>query len=287
VLLFVLGPLLVLDCALLHMVFAEVGDGFWNIKGSFKTACSLATQMSLIRLLSNNFIVVDAIDITPSIKEFIDKMTDNGSRIEAVLATHQSHLKFIEPFYKLYPRTKYYGTPLHLRGILIPWDGSLMNYSNLQLWEKEGLYLRFPIGAEFVQSEASSLYSAVFVFHMPSATVHVNDTIVYFDKCGILMRLCGKRSGRMEFCPSLEKGLHHTASGPDMFRAFISDLIVDWDFDNICTTTRHGNLIGGAKRMLYQTLQDSLPTLERLSRKWASYKHESAIGKMSTISPSY
>jgi hypothetical protein len=49
----------------------EVGPGFWNIRGSFRVLAgivNIGTQMSIIKLSSGKFLVVDTIPLDPELK---------------------------------------------------------------------------------------------------------------------------------------------------------------------------------------------------------------------------
>jgi hypothetical protein len=63
-----------------------IGANFWNIRGSFTVLgglLELGTQMSLVKLSSGLFVVIDTIAMTPEIKSEIDALTNNGELIES------------------------------------------------------------------------------------------------------------------------------------------------------------------------------------------------------------
>jgi hypothetical protein len=247
----------------------EIGRGFWNIRGSFTFCCGLIdiqTHMSVIRLPTGKFLIIDTIQMTPQIKQEIDHLTENGSLIEAVLATHPFHTIFFVPFHEAYPNTKYYGTPRHIRNISIPWEGTLSDPNILQQWEDQGVYMRIPDGADFESPAEDNHFSSIFILHQESKTIHVDDTIQYFEDPDCVLRLLGKSRGKMEFW-NPTKGLQHTGEGPLLFKAWIEKLVVDWDFENICTA-HCGNKIGGGKEQLIETIRENTPLFEELSRRW-------------------
>jgi hypothetical protein len=247
----------------------QIGRGFWNIRGSFTFCCGLVdiqTHMSVIRLPSGKFLIIDTIQITPQIKQEIDELTDNGSLIEAVLATHPFHTIYFTPFYEAYPHAKYYGTPRHIRNIPIQWEGTLSDPNSLQQWESQGIFMRIPAGADFESPAEDNHFSSIFVYHSESKTIHVDDTIQYFDHPDWVLRLLGKSHGRMEFW-NPKKGLQHTGEAPLLFKAWIEQITQDWDFENICTA-HCGNKIGGGKEQLIETIRENTPLFENLSREW-------------------
>ena len=63
-----------------------IGNNFWNIRGSFTVLggmVELGTQMSLVRLGSGRFVVIDTVQMTPEIQREIDALTNNGELIDS------------------------------------------------------------------------------------------------------------------------------------------------------------------------------------------------------------
>jgi len=247
----------------------EIGPGFWNIRGQFKIfigIIDIGTHMSIARLSNGNFLVIDAIPLTDQIKTEIDQLTENGKKIEAVLAVHPFHTLAFPAFYSAYPNVPYYGTPRHLIKVnQIPWVGDLNNCSVRTEWEPD-IQMSIPEGAEFVdpKPERSNHFSSVFVFHKESKTIHVDDTILYAENPGFLLRLVGMKTGSMHFHPSFRgPALYPRPEAPVLFRNWLIRLMDDWDFDNICTA-HMGNRIGGAKKQLQETLEREEKTLQNL-----------------------
>jgi len=102
--------------------------------------------MSVIRLPSEKYLVVDTIPLTEEIRRELDDLTANGSLIEAVLATHPFHTLAFPAFYKAYPNVAYYGTPRHLRNLSdIPWAGDLNECETRNKWAPH-VEMRIPAG---------------------------------------------------------------------------------------------------------------------------------------------
>jgi len=250
----------------------EVAPGFFNIRASFKKfVLDIGTHMSIIRLESGKFLVVDTVPLDDKLKGEIDTLTDNGKLMEAVIATHPFHTLAFPAFYEAYPNVPYFGTPRHLRNQQnIPWEGSIKE--NLEKWSPE-IQLRIPEGSEFDNPlpESNNHFSAVWVFHPASKTMHVDDTIMYYKNVsgviGILTKITGI-SGSMGFHPSLKgPGLYHTHEAPENFKNFVTTVLKDWDFDNICCA-HIGNKIGGAHELLTTALEEEQPTFDKLSEKY-------------------
>lgn len=62
----------------------RIGDGFWNVRGSFYLLhlVDLGNHMSLVRLSNGRFVCIDALAPTPPLKQEIDRLTQNGELIE-------------------------------------------------------------------------------------------------------------------------------------------------------------------------------------------------------------
>ncbi len=201
-------------------------------------------------------------------KEEVDSLTNYGELIDAVLATHPFHTMFFAPFRVHYPNPPYYGTPRHRRvAPSVPWAGLINSPEILSKWEPE-VEMRIPDGSEFVNPEEGVHFTSVFVLHKASKSIHVDDTIMYFDQPGFVMRCMGCKHGGMKFHLSLSKdGLYPTAEAPRQFRDWVHKLLEDWDFENVCTA-HMGNKIGGGKELLARTLEEAAGTLSTLEHKY-------------------
>jgi len=248
----------------------EVGPGFWNFRGSFKRFLfiDLGVQMSLLRLSSGKFLVLDTIELDEKTKNKLDELTDNGQKIEAVIGTHPFHTLAFPDFYRAYPHVPYYGTPRHIRKLTnIGWAGNLNECSTRNLWAPD-VEIRIPDGSEFVspEPESSNHFSSCWVFHRESRTIHIDDTLIYAENPQWIFRLIGISAGYCSFHPSIKgPGLYPTKEAPFLFRDWLAKLLEEWDFDNVCTA-HNGNKIGGAKDMVKKTLSDAEPMLEKLSK---------------------
>eukprot|EP01103_Thecamoeba_quadrilineata_P020704 TRINITY_DN9038_c0_g1_i1.p1 TRINITY_DN9038_c0_g1~~TRINITY_DN9038_c0_g1_i1.p1 ORF type:complete len:295 (+),score=39.79 TRINITY_DN9038_c0_g1_i1:34-885(+) len=253
-----------------HIV--EIANGFYNARGSFTVFLKLidiGTHMSFIRLSNGNYLIIDAIQLSPQLKREIDLLTHNGSKIEAFVGTHPFHTMHIPAFHENYPNIPYYGCPRHIRQFPnIPWVGDLNDCTVRNTWSEE-VELRIPDGAEFVAPlpEKSNHFSSVFVYHKASRTIHVDDTICYSAPVGFfggLLRFAGHKDGLMTFHPSLKNvGLLPAPDAPYLFRDWVKSLLEDWKFENICTA-HTANKIGGAHQMLSNLLKESEPVFEKL-----------------------
>lgn len=125
-----------------------VGSNFWNVRGRFKILkiIDVGTQMSIIKLRNEKFLVIDTVEMDSDLRHEIDRLTNHGQDIEAVIGTHPFHTLSFTAFYQAYPNAAYYGTPRHLRRLReIPWKGSLDDCNIRRKWEPD-VEMRIPAG---------------------------------------------------------------------------------------------------------------------------------------------
>ncbi|CAF4534409.1 unnamed protein product [Rotaria sp. Silwood1] len=249
----------------------SIGPNFWNIRGRFKILklFDIGTQMSIIRLRNGKFIILDTVEMNDHLRQQIDHLTNYGKNIKAVIGTHPFHTVSFPAFYQAYPNAAYYGTPRHLRRLTeIPWRGDLTDCNVRKKWEPE-VEMRIPAGAEFVnpQPESSNHFISVFVYHRASRTLHVDDTIMYTEKPGFLLKLFGYNNGVMAFHPSIKSsGLYPTSYAPYLFRDWMRKMLHDWHFENICCA--HLDLkMGEAYADVTTLLNNAEPLFAKISEK--------------------
>lgn len=250
----------------------QIGPGFWNVRAPFKLfkIVDIGTHMSVIQLRSGNFLVIDTVEMNDELKKELDVLTNNGTKIEAVVGVHPFHTLAFPGFYKLYPDAKYYGTPRHIRNLKdIKWAGQLdNNKESLSKWEPE-VELRIPAGAEYIdpQPEKSNHFISVFVHHRDSKTLHVDDTLMYGENPGLMLKLFGMKAGSTMFHPSIKNsGLYPTAEAPLQFRDWMNQLLKDWNFENLCTA-HIGVKSGGAHALVEELMKNSEKFFTDLSER--------------------
>lgn len=142
------------------------GNGFWNVRVPFQVSLlEIGTHMSLVQLSNGNFLIIDTVAVNDQLKKEIDDLTNNGTKIEAVVAVHPFHTLAYSNFYKMYPNAKYYGTPRHLRILPeINWAGQLDNADNSALLSKwaPDVEFRIPAGVVSIPSKRNRSISSTF-----------------------------------------------------------------------------------------------------------------------------
>jgi len=233
----------------------------------------IGTHMALVRLSTGKFVALGTIDPASkgmrykdapnsSVKNDIDLLTNRGSELQAVVATHPFHTSFFQAFYNFYPQSDYYGTPRHLRiPSLIRWE-SAVDKDVLGMFEPD-LYMRIPPWecTEFNNPVPweSNHFANVFVFHPASKVLFNDDCICYFCHTKGLQRMKTKLGGleddAMRFHMSMHSvGLRKTPEAPGQFIAWIEQMLFDWDFGILCSA-HNGICRADAKQRLTDLLE--------------------------------
>eukprot|EP01126_Amoeba_proteus_P063908 TRINITY_DN8870_c0_g1_i2.p1 TRINITY_DN8870_c0_g1~~TRINITY_DN8870_c0_g1_i2.p1 ORF type:complete len:287 (+),score=38.01 TRINITY_DN8870_c0_g1_i2:822-1682(+) len=254
-----------------HSLLQLIAPGFWNIRGRFKIfgLVNIGTQMSVIKLSNDKYLIVDTVPLDDETRDELDTLTEKGTLIEAVLATHPFHTLAFPDFFQHYPNAPYYGCPRHLRTLpQIPWVGSFDDPEILRKWEPE-VEMRIPAGAEFVNPlpESSNHFVSVWVYSRLAKTVHVDDTVCYLSDPPMVLQLLGIKKDTLFWHTSmLGPAFYPTPEAPQDFRRWVEDLLNDWDFDNFCIAHKN-NMIGGAREALREALDRVGDDLNRLSEE--------------------
>jgi hypothetical protein len=203
----------------------DVGDGFWNIRGSFKLArvFDIGTHMSLVRRKGGGYVLLDACDPTPEARAFIDGQTDGGAALEAIILLHPFHTVFTRKLHERYPKAKLYGTARHQsRFSELPWEKERSDEAALHALFADDLSFSVPRGVELIPADENLHFSSVLAFHAASKTLHVDDTLNYLRLPGVLRPI--KRDVLM-FHPALAKVLERRAGAAEDFRAWTRELV--------------------------------------------------------------
>mmetsp|Transcript_22175 Transcript_22175/g.45570 ORF Transcript_22175/g.45570 Transcript_22175/m.45570 type:complete len:330 (+) Transcript_22175:675-1664(+) len=213
----------------------------------------------------------------------IDRLTNRGTLIEAVVATHPFHTLGFEPFFAIYGGSgsvssggdgassggssarkgkgiNYYGTPRHLRRLRsIPWVGDVSDPAVQRRWEGFGVQMRLPAGTEFADPKPAELnhLSNLFVYHRDSKCLHNDDCLCYYDQPA-------KKMGKLVLALNVRHDLlafHQSFTGvgltdPLAFQGWLQRLVEDWPFECLCTA-HNGRLFRRANARVRELLVES------------------------------
>jgi len=250
------------------------GSGFYNIRHKFTIALGMVdigTHMSLLKLSNGKWLIIDAIPMNDRLKMDVDLITSKGENIDAVLHTHPFHTLAVNDFYKAYSNIPHYGCPRHLAKFPeIPWAGDLTDCAVRDKWQSD-VDLRIPDGSEFNNptSDNGEHFSCVWVLHKASRTIHVDDTLMYSEDPGFLLKLGGFKSDGLRFHTSFGtkgRGIAKHPDDPFLFRDWCRSILAEWDFDHLATA-HFGVKIGGAKEQFKKLLDDSEKEMHKMSEK--------------------
>lgn len=220
----------------MHPSILNIADGFWNIRGSYKTArfLEIGTHVSLVRRRSGKLLFLDSYTLSDAVKRDLDGVTRGGEDVEAILNVHPFHTLHVKAMHERYPRARLYGTSRHLaRFPELPWEPARMEDPDTHALFAGDLDFSVPRGVELVPADESVHFSSVLVRHPATRTVHVDDTLMYLRFPRVL-RLFGL-ADRTAFHPTLAKALERRPGAARDFRAWAVDLADRWgDTENLC-----------------------------------------------------
>ncbi len=196
----------------------QISSDFYNLRGTLKVlGLNVGTQMSLARLSSGDFVLLDSYAPDEGIKTQIEGLTDGGKKIKAILNLHPFHTLHVRAVAQWLPHAKLYGTSRHKAKFPeLAWQE--LRTEDPQMNELFGPDLKFsvPRGVDFVPSNPNLHFASVLAFHHSSNTLHVDDTLTW-SHLPILKGL--------QFHPSLSQVLQRRASAVDEFSSWLDELI--------------------------------------------------------------
>eukprot|EP01113_Clastostelium_recurvatum_P007111 TRINITY_DN13289_c0_g1_i1.p1 TRINITY_DN13289_c0_g1~~TRINITY_DN13289_c0_g1_i1.p1 ORF type:complete len:286 (+),score=73.87 TRINITY_DN13289_c0_g1_i1:244-1101(+) len=247
----------------------EIAPGFFNIRAPFRVLgfINVGTHMSLLRLSTGKFLVVDTVPMSAQLVQEINHVTGGEANIEAVVGVHPFHTVYFGDFFKHFPNVPFVGTPRHVRNIkTVPWAGDIMNCDWRNKWEPD-VHIRIPDGAEFASPQPEyNHFTSAFVYHKASKTMHVDDTLNYAEKVPLLFRAF-MSPGQVSFHPTMKSvGILPHPSAPFEFRDWMNRLLTDWDIDNLCTA--HGGIrMGGAGALIQAYVAQCEPVFQKMHQE--------------------
>jgi hypothetical protein len=253
----------------------KISDSFWNIRGSYKIKglIDVGTQASLVKIENGKFIFLDSLTLKGDVLKQVDKLTNGGRDVEAVLNLHPFHTLHVEYKFKKYPNAKHYGTARHLSMFPeLKWED--LKTEDIELHQMFSLDLEFsvPRGVDFISNDQSVHFSSVLAYHRSSKTIHVDDTFMYINLPKI-MNLVGI-SDPISFHPTLSKALETRKGATVDFVKWARELAECWsDAENLCAA-HMASLIKDKKNKDVSIKDSILKALDKVSDKLEKHKKE-------------
>lgn len=214
----------------------HIGNGFWNIRGSFKIGgvIDIGTQASLVRLANGDFVFLDAYALPPALEAEVEDIVGDVSHITAIINLHPFHTVHVEAMAQQYPGARLYGTARHHQRFPdLEWDPLMSEDTELHALYAEDFDFSVPAGVDFISSDENIHFSSVLALHRASSTLHVDDTLMYI-KLPRLLGMLGK-GDLLSFHPTLSMALEKREGAAAEFREWAETLIEDWESTrNLC-----------------------------------------------------
>lgn len=206
----------------------RISDDLWNVRGTFRVfgLLNVGTQMSLARLASGRFVLLDSYPLRGSVAEQVLARTDGGHAVEAIFNLHPFHTVHVEAVAAAFPHARLFGTSRH--HALFPelrWEPERTEDAAFAARYPDDFDFMVPAGVHLVPPRAHVHFSSVLAFHRPSAVLHVDDTLNWTP-----LPLVG---GRLSFHPTLRAALEDRPGAATDFRAWARSLA------DRCESVRH------------------------------------------------
>ncbi len=202
----------------------DLGEGFFNIRGSFriKGLVDIGTHVSLVRRKSGAFVFLDSYTLSEEAQSWVKNAT-KGTPIEAIIHLHPFHTVHTRRMHALYPEAKLYGTERHHTKFPdLPWESERTEDAQFHERFEEDFRFFVPEGVHFIPRNENLHFSSVIALHHASQTIHVDDTLVYVRLPGPLAKL---KRDVLRFHPTLKQVLKREPNAASEFRAWAQDLI--------------------------------------------------------------
>lgn len=255
----------------MHGDIIDCGNGFWNIRGSFKIGglVDIGTQASLVKLSDGRFVFLDSYTLSPDQRAQVDKITGGAEAVAAVLNTHPFHTLHAEAMHRDFPGAKHYGTARHIEKFPhLGWES--LRVEDPVLWSAFAPDLAFsvPEGVVFIHPNAHIHCASVLVWHPASRTIHVDDTF------GARPPKDASRKAKVSIHPTLRFALEKRPGAAGDFRDWGTKLLQDWaDPHFLCAAhtgaLRADDLAGGSiADAMKAALNAAEKTLSRHQKNW-------------------
>jgi hypothetical protein len=214
----------------------QLHEDFWTIRGDLRIAglLNIGTQMSLIRLRSGRFLLIDSYQPEEEDLDALMEVTGGGSAIDAVLNVHPFHTLHCEAIARLFPDARHFGTRRHHREMPeLDWEEGFIEDPATQSLFAADLDFSVPAGLDFIPEDEKVHVASVLVRHRASRIVHVDDTFVVWDPPGPLGSVLP--DPQLRFHPMLSKALEQRRGAAEDFAGWARELASDWtDTQIVC-----------------------------------------------------
>lgn len=213
----------------------EIGEGFWNIRGSFRIAgvVDIGTQCSLVRLASGRFVFLDSYRLEGDVHARVMALTDGGAAVEAILNLHPFHTVHCRWMHAAFPDALLFGSRRHKEKFPdLPWQRARVEGRAVaERYAGEFDFTR-PEGVDYISANENVHFSSVLARHVASRTLHVDDTLSALDLPWPLRSFVPPQ--RLSFHPALALALEKRPGAADDFEDWARWLARSWDVRTVC-----------------------------------------------------
>ena len=200
-----------------------VGEGFWNVRGSFRLGpIDLGTQASLVRLGDGRYVFLDTWTLDEPLRQWVESVV-GGAGLAAIVNLHPFHTLHVRAMASMFPAAKLYGTSRHhARFPALSWEPE--RTEDAAFHERFDADFRFsvPRGVELVPANERLHFASVLALHRASRVLHVDDTLVYTKLPKPLRTL---KRDLLRLHPTLAWVLEKRPGAATDFRAWTTELI--------------------------------------------------------------
>lgn len=253
------------------MRMIQIAEDFWNIRGSFRIGglLDIGTHASLARLADGRFVFLDSLSLDSPVMREVQALTDGGAAVAAVINLHPFHTVHVRAMHAAFPQATHYGTQRHHDKFPdLSWAPEHSESAELRARFSPDLAFSVPAGVDFISSNPHLHFASVLAYHRASASLHVDDTLIYARLPGPLTAL----GARIAFHPTLAKTLQRRPGAAQDFRDWARALIDHWqDAKVLCAAHTHAWHSDDTKPLIgriEQALARAERTLKRHERRY-------------------
>lgn len=240
----------------------HLGQGFWNIRGTFKIAglIDVGTQCSLVQLENDRFIFLDSYELGGEVRDQVMALTRQGQAVEAILNLHPFHTLHCEAMARDFPQAILYGSRRHIQQWPhLPWSPDRVE-SNAVAARYPELEFSLTQGIEYISAKPGVHAGSLLAYHPASKSLHVDDTFAAPPQGGLMEKLLPE----LLISPATRRALKPEANAAETYCNWVTHIAQQWhDTQNFCAA--HSGMVqfqpGEFKTALLAALARARPRL--------------------------
>lgn len=201
----------------------QIADGFWNIRGSFRIFgfVDIGTHCSLARRGDGSYVLLDSYTLDGPTLDAVRQQTDGGRAVSAILNLHPFHTIHVPAMRAQFPDARLYGTGRHqAKAPELGWEKVTTQDPAIHDLFGDDFRFTVPRGVDFVNANPALHFSSVLATHLPTRTLHVDDTLMYSS----IPFMSG-----VTFHPTLKQMLERRPGAAADFRSWANELAASCD----------------------------------------------------------